>query len=403
MSFVGNVNAMTCSSQINTFSDEYDVPSPPMAGLRGARNANNASNRTASDLFTNTNFASATSPNRTMKNIPGAANNSSETAESKALNSSILITSSSGDKNGSGRDGKEGAQGQKRKPCNCKNSKCLKLYCDCFAMKMYCDGCNCRDCHNNEAHKAVRDEAIKATLDKNPNAFQAKITRDNAGSEHSSGCHCKKSKCLKKYCECFEAAVYCSEKCKCLDCENYEGSVALAQRKAKIRDGRKITQPFSKARGAGAENPAITTVRLESQLNGEVSNISPGIVGRQGVATRQSTRSTRSVYKADSAFSPPRSNELAAAASRRRPDNVSPVAYILSCCSDTEALVISIFHFLTDTDLYNASLVSKAWLKTAFDQALWEYDDVNDGLAEAVSLNSVENGDTAGILVGPVL
>ena len=184
--------------------------------------------------------------------------------------------------------------------------------------------------------------------------------------------------------------MYCSEKCKCLDCDNYEGSVALAQRKAKIRDGRKITQPFSKARGAGAENPAITTVRLESQLNGEVSNISPGILGRQGVATRQSTRSTRSVY-------------MAAAARRRRPDNVSPVAYILSCCSDTEPLVISIFHFLTDTDLYNASLVSKAWLKTAFDQALWEYDDVNDGLAEAVSFNSVENGDTAGILVGPVL
>ena len=65
--------------------------------------------------------------------------------------------------------------------------------------------------------------------------------------------------------------------------------------------------------------------------------------------------------------------------------------------------MISIFHFLTDTDLYNASLVSKSWLKTAFDQALWEYDDVNDGLAEAVGLNSVENGDTAGILVGPVL
>lgn len=57
--------------------------------------------------------------------------------------------------------GKENVAG-KRHPCNCKKSKCLKLYCECFSAELFCDGCNCTDCRNNTAFVsvAVSDELV---------------------------------------------------------------------------------------------------------------------------------------------------------------------------------------------------------------------------------------------------
>lgn len=114
-----------------------------------------------------------------------------------------------------------------RKPCNCTKSQCLKLYCDCFANGEFCNNCNCNNCFNNLEHETERLKAIKTCLDRNPEAFKPKIGKGKEGDadrRHSKGCNCKRSGCLKNYCECYEAKIMCSSICKCIGCKNFEES-----------------------------------------------------------------------------------------------------------------------------------------------------------------------------------
>ncbi|KAK4874214.1 hypothetical protein RN001_013574 [Aquatica leii] len=117
-----------------------------------------------------------------------------------------------------------------RKPCNCTKSQCLKLYCDCFANGEFCYLCNCMNCYNNLDNEEHRQRAIKSCLERNPNAFRPKIgkakdTGDSAVRKHTKGCNCKRSGCLKNYCECYEAKIACSSNCKCMGCRNLEDSL----------------------------------------------------------------------------------------------------------------------------------------------------------------------------------
>ena len=60
--------------------------------------------------------------------------------------------------------------------------------------------------------------AVKEILKRNIKAFEDKV--DIEKSQHFRGCRCKASGCQKKYCECYERNVPCTDKCKCINCKN---------------------------------------------------------------------------------------------------------------------------------------------------------------------------------------
>ncbi|KAM3720012.1 Protein lin-54 [Dirofilaria immitis] len=150
-----------------------------------------------------------------------------------------------------------------KKPCHCTRSMCLKLYCDCFANGEFCNDCDCKDCKNTIEYEIERTRAIRMSLERNPNAFKPKIDfykiywiMDTLGVAtnrqveperlHQKGCHCKKSNCLKNYCECYEAKVPCTDRCKCICCRNTE-----SDRVARLANTKSATA-LTDIRSAGA-------------------------------------------------------------------------------------------------------------------------------------------------------
>lgn len=107
--------------------------------------------------------------------------------------------------------------------CNCKKTKCLKLYCECFANGGVCSPtCKCENCHNTTELQDLRELIIQETLEKNPLAFKSKYkaTTEKDKVLHSRGCRCSKAGCQKNYCECYSKGLGCSRLCRCDNCQN---------------------------------------------------------------------------------------------------------------------------------------------------------------------------------------
>lgn len=122
------------------------------------------------------------------------------------------------------RTGRSGEKG-----CRCGRTRCLKQYCACFRNDERCSAdCVCSDCANDGAHEDERMMAVRAIRLNSKDAFSGTsleigdqtVTTPRGSTKTVRGCRCKKSKCAKKYCECFGAGLKCGENCICEGCLN---------------------------------------------------------------------------------------------------------------------------------------------------------------------------------------
>ena len=127
--------------------------------------------------------------------------------------------------------------------CTCSRIKCTKKYCACFAAGKFCQGCNCKDCCNTMENNNNDNKSINI-LNNNINSIN--IINDNNTKEDFAQrrilpekkmqiieCNCTKSKCLKKYCECFKNGFGCGSLCRCIGCAN-KGNNNINQNKNQI-------------------------------------------------------------------------------------------------------------------------------------------------------------------------
>ncbi|EME26815.1 Protein tesmin/TSO1-like CXC 6 [Galdieria sulphuraria] len=92
---------------------------------------------------------------------------------------------------------------------------------------------------------------------------QPLLTLNNKLNVGSNPCNCKRSQCLKLYCECFASGSYCTSKCKCNGCKNNGDNanhVKTARERTLERNPRAFSPKISESTAAVTEEGQVLRV-----------------------------------------------------------------------------------------------------------------------------------------------
>ena len=121
-----------------------------------------------------------------------------------------------------------------------KEKKIKNIKCKCKRSKCLKNYCECfsngKYCDNCKCNNCLNNENNIQKIEKIKQILYIKSQSKNLNNSNEIICKCTKNNCQKKYCECYKNKTICNKMCKCISCKNIEKNESLQNISFKLNE-----------------------------------------------------------------------------------------------------------------------------------------------------------------------